>query len=260
MPEPDDLGDNPSTADEVPPGIERPVPEIDLAAVTLARLRVSARAALGDSQRRNGPGVTRSGARRPNPWSSNGFGGSGEAIQYSGPGPDGRDPATSGSALGSVIDSFGWQHSLAVAAIKGRWATIVGADVAAHVVPVSFDPADHSATGEAAGDTSGDSAASPGNSRRPTPAPSTSRRRPRAADAQPGPARAPRPGGTLILQADSTAWATQTRLLLPRLAERLDAELGVGVVGRILVQGPASPSWRKGAWHVPGRGPRDTYG
>ena len=248
----------PEMASDGPERIESPAPEIDLAAVTLARLRTSARAALADSKRRSGPGVTRSGSRRANPWSSNGFGGSGEAIQYSGPGPDGRDPATSASALGSVVDSFGWQHSLAVAAIKGRWATIVGTDVAAHVVPLSFDPVDHSAAREGAESSDAPSA----TSRRTPPPRSTSRGRTpgSGANAQPSPGRPPRPGGTLILQADSTAWATQTRLLLPRLADRLDAELGVGVVGRIVVQGPAAPSWRKGAWHVPGRGPRDTYG
>jgi predicted nucleic acid-binding Zn ribbon protein len=32
------------------------------------------------------------------------------------------------------------------------------------------------------------------------------------------------------------------------------------VVKRLKVLGPAAPSWRYGPRHVPGRGPRDTYG
>jgi predicted nucleic acid-binding Zn ribbon protein len=49
--------------------------------------------------------------------------------------------------------------------------------------------------------------------------------------------------GELTVQADSTAWATQLRLLQ-----------------RQLLAGPSAPSWRHGNRHVPGRGPRDTYG
>lgn len=67
-------------------------------------------------------------------------------------------------------------------------------------------------------------------------------------------------GAQLVLQADSTAWATQMKLLLPALRRRLDEELGSGVISQVRISGPASPSWRKGAFHVPGRGPRDTYG
>lgn len=67
-------------------------------------------------------------------------------------------------------------------------------------------------------------------------------------------------GASLVLQADSTAWATQMKLLLPALRRRLDEELGQGVISNVRILGPASPSWRKGAFHVPGRGPRDTYG
>jgi predicted nucleic acid-binding Zn ribbon protein len=66
--------------------------------------------------------------------------------------------------------------------------------------------------------------------------------------------------GVLTLQADSTAWATQVRLLAPEFLKRLAAEVGDGVVKRIESKGPAGPSWRKGPRTVPGRGPRDTYG
>lgn len=66
--------------------------------------------------------------------------------------------------------------------------------------------------------------------------------------------------GELVLVAESTAWATQLRLLVPRIQARLAAEAGAGVVKRIRVQGPATPSWNKGPRRVAGRGPRDTYG
>jgi hypothetical protein len=66
--------------------------------------------------------------------------------------------------------------------------------------------------------------------------------------------------GELAVTADSTAWATQVRLLAPQLVRRLNAELGDGTVRRVRVRGPAPPRQR-GGWRVPGgRGPRDTYG
>ena len=65
---------------------------------------------------------------------------------------------------------------------------------------------------------------------------------------------------TVQVRCDSTAWATQLRLLRQALIERFDAELGPGVVTRIEVIGPAAPNWRKGLRSVKGRGPRDTYG
>lgn len=65
----------------------------------------------------------------------------------------------------------------------------------------------------------------------------------------------------LTVRTDSTAWATQVRLLAPELVRRLNAELGDGTVTRVNVQGPNAPSWRKGPRTVRGgRGPRDTYG
>lgn len=59
---------------------------------------------------------------------------------------------------------------------------------------------------------------------------------------------------------DSTAWATQLRLLAPTVVRRLNEELGHGTVSRIDVRGPQVPSWRRGRRSVRGRGPRDTYG
>jgi predicted nucleic acid-binding Zn ribbon protein len=67
-------------------------------------------------------------------------------------------------------------------------------------------------------------------------------------------------GGELRITAQSTAWATQLRLLSPTLLARLRAELGPDVVTRLVVTGPAAPSWRHGRLSRPGRGPRDTYG
>lgn len=66
--------------------------------------------------------------------------------------------------------------------------------------------------------------------------------------------------GIVRVVADSTAWATQLRLLAPQVVLRLNQELGDGSVLRIDVRGPAAPSWVKGKRHIKGRGPRDTYG
>lgn len=65
---------------------------------------------------------------------------------------------------------------------------------------------------------------------------------------------------TLHVRCDSTAWATQLRLLSISLLDKFRAELGEGVVTSIQVLGPSAPSWRKGGRSVNGRGPRDTYG
>jgi predicted nucleic acid-binding Zn ribbon protein len=66
--------------------------------------------------------------------------------------------------------------------------------------------------------------------------------------------------GELTIQAESTAWATQLRLLQRQLLVKIAAGVGHGVVKRLKVHGPSSPSWRYGPRHVRGRGPRDTYG
>lgn len=66
--------------------------------------------------------------------------------------------------------------------------------------------------------------------------------------------------GELVLQAQSTAWATQLRLLSGTIQQRINAQIGRGTVTRVRTKGPAGPSWRFGNRHVPGRGPRDTYG
>jgi len=64
----------------------------------------------------------------------------------------------------------------------------------------------------------------------------------------------------LVVRADSTAWATQVRLLVPTLLRRLAEEVGEGVVEQVTVLGPAGPGFRRGRRTVRGPGPRDTFG
>lgn len=67
--------------------------------------------------------------------------------------------------------------------------------------------------------------------------------------------------GRLRVRTDSTAWATQLRLLAPTVVKRLNEELGHDTVTLIDVAGPDAPSWTKGRRSArDGRGPRDTYG
>ncbi len=124
----------------------------------------------------------------------------------SGAHPDERDPQLLGPTLDRLVVERGWETDKAVGGVMGRWPAIVGPQIAAHAVPLSFDD------------------------------------------------------GELVLGADSTAWATQIRLLAPTLLARLAEDLGAGVVTTVTVRGPGGPSWKKGRLAVPGRGPRDTYG
>jgi len=141
-----------------------------------------------------GPGARPTGASGPD--------GSGPARGR----PRREDPQPLVSAIGGLLDTRGWQQRAAMGSVFGRWADIVGHDLAAHIRPDSF------------------------------------------AD------------GELAVTADSTAWATQVRLLAPALVRRLNAELGDGSVRRVKVRGPAPPRQR-GGWRVPGsKGPGDTYG
>jgi predicted nucleic acid-binding Zn ribbon protein len=66
--------------------------------------------------------------------------------------------------------------------------------------------------------------------------------------------------GVLTISAESTAWATQLRMVQARLLAKIAAAVGDGVVTSLKIVGPVGPSWRKGRYHIPGRGPRDTYG
>ncbi|MFE2095728.1 MULTISPECIES: DUF721 domain-containing protein [unclassified Streptomyces] len=65
----------------------------------------------------------------------------------------------------------------------------------------------------------------------------------------------------LSVQCDSTAWATQLRLLAPTLVARLNEDLGHGTVRLLKVNGPGGPARRYGPLRAPGStGPGDTYG
>lgn len=66
--------------------------------------------------------------------------------------------------------------------------------------------------------------------------------------------------GVVEVLCDSTAWATNLKLMQPQLMDVFNAELGPGIVTGLSIRGPAAPSWKKGRYSVRGRGPRDTYG
>jgi predicted nucleic acid-binding Zn ribbon protein len=66
--------------------------------------------------------------------------------------------------------------------------------------------------------------------------------------------------GELTVIAESTAWATQLRLLSRQVLKRINDEVGPGIVTKLRVHGPTAPNWRHGPLRVVGRGPRDTYG
>jgi predicted nucleic acid-binding Zn ribbon protein len=125
---------------------------------------------------------------------------------WSGAGPDDRDPAMLGAAVGDLVRDRQWEKTLRSAGILTRWEQIVGEEIAAHCRPVRLE------------------------------------------------------AGRLSCVAESTAWATQIRLLAVSLLQRIAAELGPGVVTTLTVQGPTAPDWRHGPLRVTGRGPRDTYG
>ncbi len=66
--------------------------------------------------------------------------------------------------------------------------------------------------------------------------------------------------GVLTVAAESTAWATQLRMMQAQLLAKIAEAVGDGVVKSLRITGPSRPSWRKGPLHIAGRGPRDTYG
>jgi predicted nucleic acid-binding Zn ribbon protein len=127
--------------------------------------------------------------------------------KVSGPRRDAADPQLFGKAIRDLLADRGWEREVAVGGVFGRWAEIVGSDVAAHTKPESY------------------------------------------AD------------GEVVVSADSSAWASQVRLLAPTLVRRLNEELGDGAVQRVRVRGPRSGPRPTGGLRVKGsKGPRDTYG
>lgn len=66
--------------------------------------------------------------------------------------------------------------------------------------------------------------------------------------------------GTLTVRCDSTAWATQLRMMRSQITTRIGIEYPDAGVTGIRFEGPNAPSWKRGMRTIPGRGPRDTYG
>lgn len=120
---------------------------------------------------------------------------------------DGRDLDLIGEQIEAMVAERGWDVDVAVGSVMGRWAQIVGAEVGAHTVPVTFEDA------------------------------------------------------VLTVRCDSTAWATQLRMMSSHLLQRISEDVGPGVVVELRIVGPSAPSWSRGPRKVSdGRGPRDTYG
>lgn len=119
---------------------------------------------------------------------------------------DERDPQPLARLVSRMAADRGWSDRLAEGSVFGKWAALVGSEVAEHAKPITLRD------------------------------------------------------GELTVQAESTAWATQLRLLQRQLLAGIAEGVGHGVVRKIKVRGPAAPSWRHGPKHISGRGPRDTYG
>jgi predicted nucleic acid-binding Zn ribbon protein len=66
--------------------------------------------------------------------------------------------------------------------------------------------------------------------------------------------------GLLVVRCKSTAWATQLRLMQVQILEKINVEFPSLKIESIKFVGPDAPTWKKGKFSVPGRGPRDTYG
>lgn len=67
--------------------------------------------------------------------------------------------------------------------------------------------------------------------------------------------------GKLTIRAESTAWATQLRLLTPELLKRIQTDNTGALVEELYILGPQSPSWKRGLRTIRGaKGARDTYG
>lgn len=67
-------------------------------------------------------------------------------------------------------------------------------------------------------------------------------------------------GDILIVQCDSTAWTTELRRLRGEIVTKITEQFPEAGISDIKILAPGAPSWRHGSLHVPGRGPRDTYG
>jgi predicted nucleic acid-binding Zn ribbon protein len=66
--------------------------------------------------------------------------------------------------------------------------------------------------------------------------------------------------GVLTVSCDSTAWATQLRIMRAQVVTRIAERHPDAGIESVRFDGPGVPSWKKGRRSIPGRGPRDTYG
>jgi predicted nucleic acid-binding Zn ribbon protein len=66
--------------------------------------------------------------------------------------------------------------------------------------------------------------------------------------------------GLLTVECDSTAWATQLRLMRGQITTSIAQRFPDAGIESIKFNGPNAPSWKRGTRSIPGRGPRDTYG
>jgi len=66
--------------------------------------------------------------------------------------------------------------------------------------------------------------------------------------------------GTLTVQCDSTAWATQLRLMRGQVTTTIVQRYPEAGIQSVRFLAPNAPTWKRGPRSVPGRGPRDTYG
>lgn len=66
--------------------------------------------------------------------------------------------------------------------------------------------------------------------------------------------------GVLTISCDSTAWATQLRLMRSQITTTIAQRFPDAGIESIRFEGPNAPSWKRGLRSIPGRGPRDTYG
>jgi predicted nucleic acid-binding Zn ribbon protein len=64
---------------------------------------------------------------------------SGELPELTGPGPDERDPQPIGDLVTEVVAERAWTGDVAIGSIAGRWAEIVGAEIAAHARPDRYE-------------------------------------------------------------------------------------------------------------------------
>jgi len=66
--------------------------------------------------------------------------------------------------------------------------------------------------------------------------------------------------GILTVRCDSTAWATQLRLMRGQITTSIAVRFPDAGIQSVKFDGPNAPSWKRGTRSIPGRGPRDTYG